>query len=237
VDLSSFTGCRQKFDNKVKQRGKVRRLRCDLEHLRLANVEEFANNNTIHMNLVGLCKHLCGVATDFAIKCVENAQKHVQFSSLFLAPCNNWWESKFSTFSFPVKSLRCPLDLNKFGFPRPSCHHRCIYSEYSGRLFLESLDICESDFAALLHVSTWAVCGFSNHKDQPTTSHCDRHDCTICSFTEQDKIELGRRVKLLLELGRADHLIRIGYNVNVIYYVPFTVTPENILIVATLKKL
>lgn len=98
-EFVSITGCRQKFDNKVKQLGTIRRLRCDLEHLRLANVDEFANNNTVHTNLVGLCKHLCGVATDFAIKCVENAQQQqLQFASLFLAACN-WRESEFPTFS------------------------------------------------------------------------------------------------------------------------------------------
>lgn len=49
-------------------------------------------------------------------------------------------------------------------------------------------------------------------------------------------LELGRRAKAILEIGRADWLESVGYETKVIEYVPPEVSPENLLILAVKKS-
>ncbi|VDO24539.1 unnamed protein product [Haemonchus placei] len=89
----------------------------------------------------------------------------------------------------------------------PCCHHKSRYSEYSGREFLAQWNMdSESDFAALRHIATWAY------------------------RSPMWKEEMGRRAKVVLEMGRARHLASLGFTTQVIEYVPRSVSPENLLI-------
>ncbi|KAL3989945.1 Mediator of RNA polymerase II transcription subunit 31 domain protein [Acanthocheilonema viteae] len=139
--LIEKTGLKNKFDNKIHKFSPFydknlflieeldviffERLRCSVEHLDLSKTNLIRNVD----NIAAVCKHFCGAATDFGIRCLMNGVKNgLNICGFVLAPC---------------------------------CHHRTIYKEYVGRTFLESHGICNAnEFAALRHISTWAVCGF-----------------------------------------------------------------------------
>uniref|UniRef100_A0A1I7W221 tRNA:m(4)X modification enzyme TRM13 n=1 Tax=Loa loa TaxID=7209 RepID=A0A1I7W221_LOALO len=102
--------------------------------------------------------------------------------------------------------IRCLMNgvkngLNVCGFVlAPCCHHRITYAEYVGRIFLESYGICSSnEFAALRHISTWAVCGF------PSQSGNLEHKAMV-SLNSTEKELLGQKAKAVLEFGRVIEL-------------------------------
>ncbi|KAI5631169.1 methyltransferase TRM13 domain-containing protein [Phthorimaea operculella] len=72
---------RHKRDNKL--RTAVERIRADLAHLVLAKVERIAEATAV----VGFAKHLCGVATDFALRCVTADSILPQTRGIVLATC------------------------------------------------------------------------------------------------------------------------------------------------------
>jgi mevalonate pyrophosphate decarboxylase len=82
----------------------------------------------------------------------------------------------------------------------------------------------DEDFAALRHISTWAVCNFreSESADQ--------------QILNAEKLELGRMAKRIFEYGRAQNLASLGYKVEVFKYVNFDVSPENLLIVGNINE-
>ncbi|KAE9416387.1 hypothetical protein Angca_007538, partial [Angiostrongylus cantonensis] len=97
----------------------------------------------------------------------------------------------------------------------PCCHHKSRYTEYCGHDFLEKWNMnSESDFAALRHISAWAVSGITKtHFRSPKW-----------------KEKLGRCAKVVLEAGRSRHLALLGFSTRVIEYVSPSITPENLLI-------
>uniref|UniRef100_A0A7I4YVU1 tRNA:m(4)X modification enzyme TRM13 n=1 Tax=Haemonchus contortus TaxID=6289 RepID=A0A7I4YVU1_HAECO len=230
--LIDRSGARNKFDNKALQENpslNIKRLRCSIEHLNLAELEMLKD-----VSSCAVCKHFCGSATDAGIRCLSNGiRSGVVLDGFVLVPC---------------------------------CHHKSRYSEYSGREFLAQWNMdSESDFAALRHIATWAVCGFSKvqgnretHTQDQFADQCDgdvvaedsgsihtEHQLDIGTTADQGhgsddaeltpwspmwKEEMGRRAKVLLEMGRAQHLASLGFTTQVIEYVPRSVSPENLLI-------
>lgn len=216
-------GCRNKHDNKALQENtslRIVRLRCSIEHLDLSKVDAAKDAK----NLVAVCKHFCGSATDCGIRCLHNAVKGgLHLSGFAMAPC---------------------------------CHHKSAFNDYVGRSFLEKCGFeGTADFDCLRYVATWAVCGMLREEQQikeKTTEDTvdppaaliaakdagdpDEIDCdNPLIWTRCQKEFLGRQAKALLELGRADYLEELGYDVSVYRYVPFSISPENLLIVGVQK--
>ncbi|CAH0591722.1 unnamed protein product [Chrysodeixis includens] len=79
VDRASL---RHKRDNKLRGRA-AQRLRADLAHLALARVPRVAAANAV----VGLAKHLCGVATDYALRCIAADGVVDKTRGIVLATC------------------------------------------------------------------------------------------------------------------------------------------------------
>ena len=88
------------------------------------------------------------------------------------------------------------------------CHHRCDYDAYPAREYLNALNLT-SAFGSLCRFSSRGVDAFA------TTSRADT----------------GRRVKDLLDEGRASFLREAGYDANLVRYVDASITPENVLVV------
>ncbi|KAM3728486.1 Mediator of RNA polymerase II transcription subunit [Dirofilaria immitis] len=194
-------GSRNKFDNKILMELDgvfLERLRCSVEHLDLSKIDFIRNVD----NIVAVCKHFCGVATDFGIRCLMNGVKSgLNICGFVLAPC---------------------------------CYHKITYEQYVGQAFLKSHGICSSDeFAALRHISTWAVCGFPRQKlenlDQPETV------LESMSLDSAKKKLLGRKAKAVLEFGRVIELQKFGYDVSLHRHVEEAVSPENFLITLWLE--
>ncbi|MCP9262974.1 Mediator of RNA polymerase II transcription subunit 31 [Dirofilaria immitis] len=191
-------GSRNKFDNKILMELDgvfLERLRCSVEHLDLSKIDFIRNVD----NIVAVCKHFCGVATDFGIRCLMNGVKSgLNICGFVLAPC---------------------------------CYHKITYEQYVGQAFLKSHGICSSDeFAALRHISTWAVCGFPGREFGSAGNSVGIH---VFGFSE--KKLLGRKAKAVLEFGRVIELQKFGYDVSLHRHVEEAVSPENFLIVG--KKL
>jgi tRNA:m4X modification enzyme len=59
----------------------MNRLNCAIEHLDLRYVESIQSSD----HLVAVCKHLCGSATDYTIRCLQNA--NIKLNGFVFAPC------------------------------------------------------------------------------------------------------------------------------------------------------
>lgn len=234
--LIDRSGARNKYDNKALQENpmlNIKRLRCSIEHLNLAEVKMLKEVSSI----CAVCKHFCGSATDAGIRCLLNAMNSgLRLDGFVLVPC---------------------------------CHHKSRYDEYTGKEFLAYWNMdSETDFAALRHVATWAVCGFANvrnsvsclveghgsdhgvssagkegssESDRQTPAR-DQHGLESNRFAESIpwsptwKEEMGRRAKKVLEFGRSRHLAGLGFSTQVVEYVPASISPENLLIIGVRNK-
>lgn len=113
----------------------------------------------------------------------------------------------------------------------PCCHHKCSFSEYVGHSYLSSIGVSdEKSFAALRHISTWALCGFPQ-----TEVHCSDESDDVKLWSKERKEALGRKAKVILEYGRAEYMRTLGFTVELLKYVPSEISPENILMVGKRK--
>lgn len=91
------TGTRAKYDNlAIRDNGALStcmsRLRCGIEHSRMSRVPHigrYIDATDCTTRSIGLCKHLCGCATDFALRCVctPSPDGRPMFDGLALIPC------------------------------------------------------------------------------------------------------------------------------------------------------
>ena len=81
---------------------------------------------------VGVGKHLCGAATDLALRCMMNQQKMAK--------------KKGGCGLMGVAIALC-------------CHHRCSWQHLVGSEFMTQLGFTSEDFHLLSHMTSWAVCG------------------------------------------------------------------------------
>jgi tRNA:m4X modification enzyme len=86
-------------------------------------------------NFVMIGKHLCGVATDFSLRCLKYSleesvasvdQTNVKFKSILLAVC---------------------------------CHHKCEWESLCGKKFFQALGIDSKLFGVIRSMSSWSTSG------------------------------------------------------------------------------
>lgn len=94
--------------------------------------------------IVGVAKHLCGAATDLALRCLV----HTHHAGSKVSGCGPHQESGVSdgTMIHGIAIALC-------------CYHRCLWSELAGREFLEQLGFMAEEFHLISHMTSWAVCG------------------------------------------------------------------------------
>uniref|UniRef100_A0A1I7UW03 tRNA:m(4)X modification enzyme TRM13 n=2 Tax=Caenorhabditis tropicalis TaxID=1561998 RepID=A0A1I7UW03_9PELO len=103
----------------------------------------------------------------------------------------------------------------------PCCHHKSRFAEYGGHEFLKKWEMSdEASFSALRYLASFATNG------APETEVSEGWKSI------HSPLELGRRAKAILEIGRAIWLESVGFETKVIEYVPPEVSPENLLILA-----
>lgn len=118
------------------------------------------------------------------------------------------------------------------------CHHRCEYSSYVGKEYLQNCNFSADEFPILCSIASWATCGFEKNakpKNQDVT--CEQkeklqNDLKI--FKERE--EMGRKVKMLLNWGRLEFLKNAGFNCRIIYYTSMDASLENVCIIAKLRN-
>ena len=139
------------------------------------------------------------------------------------------------------------------------CHHRCTWDAYVSRPFMQRLGIDRDDFALLALLSSWATAtppaatpstatppaptppappagvGVSGEGEEHAAAHPEAARLGRCLGGQLDgasRVEIGRMCKRLLDAGRLAFLRQHGYAGTLQPYVPETVSPENVLLVA-----
>ncbi|XP_075982064.1 tRNA:m(4)X modification enzyme TRM13 homolog [Anticarsia gemmatalis] len=220
---------RHKRDNA--RRAAALRLRADLAHVALQQVPAVQGSQ----HVVGLAKHLCGVATDYALRCITADGVLDKTRGVVLATCCHH---------------RC--DRSAYIANRPLQELGISGDEMNVMLGIVSWATCgdgrsrerrnrEDNEQEHLEQT-----GDEEHNEQ-VTNEPRNGDPTSEPHTEQEvprasaalsteqRAEVGRRAKHLLDWGRVLHLRARGFDARLCYYVPSTVSLENVCIVA--KKL
>lgn len=122
IDRSTF---RHKKDNRIENRDSIHRIKADIADLDLKGLEIA---KPCHQ-FVGLSKHLCGVASDLALRCMVNG---------------NSGGHEPATKGFIIALC---------------CHHRMSYGDFVGREFLEGNGIDSRTFAIMTKITSWCICG------------------------------------------------------------------------------
>lgn len=104
----------------------------DIVDLDLSRVEAVRGRG-----IVGVAKHLCGAATDLALRCL--IRTHQLGSEV----------SGCGSLGTKVHGLAFAL----------CCHHRCSWPELAGQEFLGQLGFTPEEFHIISHMTSWAVCG------------------------------------------------------------------------------
>ncbi|XP_046329278.1 tRNA:m(4)X modification enzyme TRM13 homolog isoform X1 [Haliotis rufescens] len=236
---------RYKLDNqhREEQGPKFERLRIDIEHLNLGKYNTISADD--HRPVVAMGKHLCGAATDLALRCLlETLPKSDDNQTCEQSPSKKpRTEHKHRLPSGVVIAL--------------CCHHRCTWKAYVGKEFMKHCGISARDFQLLSSMSSWATCTWKGwrktgikqqpeQKDRPEEdvgdSTADEHDIEAADInsaqtsglklSETEREEIGRRCKRLIDYGRIKYLQHYQMDSNLREYIDHHLTPENIVLIA-----
>uniref|UniRef100_A0A8C5XA50 tRNA:m(4)X modification enzyme TRM13 n=1 Tax=Malurus cyaneus samueli TaxID=2593467 RepID=A0A8C5XA50_9PASS len=243
---------RFKVDGKHKGRDSVfERLQVDIQHLCLNKVPVLEKKK---LPVVGIGKHLCGAATDLALRCLvesyticcdrdheEPAPKRSRAAETEVAPHNSAGNESTTEDHKPVAGIVIAL----------CCHHKCDWTHYVGREFFKSVGLGPVEFHYFQRMSSWATCGMRETTSKASTSEdsedqtndTEEHEQTL-SRTEsgsdtlqgilsvEERKEIGCLCKRLIDHGRVEYLQQQGYKAELQYYTDSAVSLENVLLTA-----
>ncbi|XP_054420877.1 tRNA:m(4)X modification enzyme TRM13 homolog [Pteronotus mesoamericanus] len=248
---------RFKVDGKHRKKNSVfERLQIDIQHLCLNKVPVLRREK---LPVVGIGKHLCGVATDLALRClvetygarceerneeplakrIKNDKTDQEINTLAEEGGEKTVPEKWS----PVAGIVIAL----------CCHHRCDWRHYVGREYFRALGLGAVEFHYFQRMSSWATCGL---RDVPAEASratprrgdlgedSEEHDSgghrvtadpaeSLPGFlTAEEKKKIGQLCKLLIDRGRVEYLRRKGFRPALQRYTEPAVSPENVLLTA-----
>ena len=197
---------------------KVERLRVDIKDLDIAGVEAVKGRDVV---VTG--KHLCGSATDLALRCC-------------LANTNGGCDGdKSSAAACRVTGVALAT----------CCHHRSEWRSYVNKPFLRDLGFGRDDFPRLARMSSWACDGAApgvgsvkRPRSPAGDVDVDEHQQPIeeaddGEMSKAEKHEIGGMIKTLIDVGRLRWLNERGLSGRLVGYVETGVSPENRLIVVS----
>ncbi|XP_061634553.1 tRNA:m(4)X modification enzyme TRM13 homolog isoform X7 [Phyllopteryx taeniolatus] len=229
------------------------RLQIDIQHLDLSKVPLLGRQ----LPLVGVGKHLCGAATDLALRCLfptsstPRQQAGPPRKRRKASPDSAAGDAPDPCGSRPARG---PSEQGPCGSsdPRGSfgpsrvlglavalcCHHRCEWRHYVGQKFFSDLGLGPAEFSSFCRMSSWATCGLRAASDQradeehePLTA--EETDVAAGFLSPGERERIGRRCKLLIDAGRIEFLRSKGFCGRLTRYVGAQVTLENVLMTAT----
>lgn len=212
VDRASH---RHKQDNKVAERDVTVRIRADIADLRLAGVEECDGAE----RLVGVGKHLCGAATDLAVRCM--LQQPERLGGCVVALCCHH---------------RCAWRpfVGKRWFERNGLGRR----EFAVMTRLVSWAVCGTGMSR----ETRRAMAEREH-DEPAEEVYkeaaeEAKEELPTKLDGERRAEIGRRCKRLIDHARVEFLREQcpELEVSLHYYVPADVTLENVVYVARKRR-
>ncbi|XP_042808970.1 tRNA:m(4)X modification enzyme TRM13 homolog isoform X2 [Panthera pardus] len=249
---------RFKVDGKHRKKNSVfERLQIDIQHLCLNKIPLLSKEK---LPVVGIGKHLCGVATDLALRCLVET---------YAASCEERNEEPLAKRRKNDKTDKEINPLAKEGNEKNvpekwtpvagivialCCHHRCDWRHYVGKEYFRALGLGAVDFHYFQRMSSWATCGMrktsleaSNVTSKRKDKHSDdseEHDDGGCRITDdsteslpglltvEEKKKIGHLCKLLIDQGRVEYLQQKGFSPALQYYTDPLVSLENVLLTA-----
>uniref|UniRef100_UPI00398E58FB tRNA:m(4)X modification enzyme TRM13 homolog isoform X3 n=2 Tax=Pristiophorus japonicus TaxID=55135 RepID=UPI00398E58FB len=243
---------RFKVDGKHRSRGSMfERLQIDIEDLSLDKVPLLVRER---LPVVGIGKHLCGAATDLALRCMigsyktkqEDAGKEPLEKRLKIDEMETIGEHPMSLSNCTVQSAANRQSVLGIAVAL-CCHHRCEWKHYVGKEFFSSQGLGAEDFKIFQRMSSWATCGMKRHSidggeaefnnaDQKV--QLDEHDFEEESsayegtLSVEEREHLGRLCKRLIDQGRIWYLKQRGFDSALQYYTSSSISLENVLLTA-----
>ncbi|XP_058159106.1 tRNA:m(4)X modification enzyme TRM13 homolog isoform X1 [Dasypus novemcinctus] len=244
---------KQQVDGKHRKKNSVfERLQIDIQHLCLNKIPVLIEEK---LPVVGIGKHLCGVATDLALRCLVET---------YAASCEERNEEPLAK---RVKNDKTETELNTLtkegnqkNVPEKwtpvagivialCCHHRCDWRHYVGKEYFRALGLGAVEFHYFQRMSSWATCGMrktsleaskkDNQKDKSEQHDDDGYrikdysaDSLPGFLTVEEKKKIGHLCKLLIDQGRIEYLQQKGFNSALQYYTDPLVSLENVLLTA-----
>ncbi|NXX43689.1 TRM13 enzyme, partial [Tricholaema leucomelas] len=243
---------RFKVDGKHKRKDSVfERLQVDIQHLCLKKVPVLEKKK---LPVVGIGKHLCGAATDLALRCLvesytacchganeEPAPKRSRSDKAEVASNSSSDKECNKDDCKPVAGIVIAL----------CCHHKCDWTHYVGREFFKSVGLGPVEFHYFQRMSSWATCGMqetitkasTSEESEDQTNDPEEHDQTFSKtesgsdtlqgiLTVEERKQIGYLCKLLIDHGRVEYLQQRGYKAALQYYTESAVSLENVLLTA-----
>lgn len=197
IDRASM---RFKMDNKCQDRSTIHRVRADIADLDLSAVPEVKGKERI----VGISKHLCGAATDLAIRCMTGAREKQrdQQQALVIAVCCH---HRCSWRSFAGKKEFRKHDLTSQDF---------LYI-----IKMVSWAVCGAGMSR------------ERRKLIEDGGEADKEGPKL-PWTKEEQEEIGYQCKRIIDHSRLQYLRGQGYTTGSFYYTSKDVTLENLCIYA-----
>ncbi|XP_073294835.1 tRNA:m(4)X modification enzyme TRM13 [Primulina huaijiensis] len=211
-----------KADRSLRQKETLilERLRIDIEDLNLKAVEALQG-----VEFLAIGKHLCGPATDATLRCCISPQ----------AEDNTTTQSQASYLK-AIAIATC-------------CHHLCLWKTYINKRYFSDLGFTKEDFHVISWFTSWAVdadhgseFSVADHSAQlqimweKKENFPDPDLCAVEEIIRQmqptDRAALGFMCKDIIDVGRLMWLESQGLKSHLVKYVPFSISPENNLLVA-----
>lgn len=100
------------------------------------------------------------------------------------------------------------------------CHHKCLWKDYVNQDYIKNiLKFTIEEFYHLLRLSSWTLLDDKNKTD---SSDLDLNE----------KREIGRKIKRLIDLGRIKYLESNGFKCKLQHYCEISTSPENCMLLA-----
>ena len=217
--LNDVRSYRHKADRVLRKTGAARvdRATCDLKDFCLSEMDTLQGRRCVVLG-----KHLCGGATDLALRCVAACRPYDSSGSRLPG------EGGAGVGPGVPEGGGQPPRILALGVAT-CCHHRCSPSTYVGAEVLRENDFSERDLENVFWLSSWATLKGGGHGAPEPPG---RDDLYFSSLSLQRKVDTGRQCKQLLDAGRLEWLRRRGFSVKGVRYVDPEVTPENFLLLA-----
>uniref|UniRef100_A0A3Q4GHP3 tRNA:m(4)X modification enzyme TRM13 n=1 Tax=Neolamprologus brichardi TaxID=32507 RepID=A0A3Q4GHP3_NEOBR len=186
--------------------------------------------------LVGVGKHLCGAATDLALRCLletagqseEEEPPHKRLRpSEPSEPRSGGGLRSAPTGCGPGPVLGLTVAL--------CCHHRCDWRHYVGQQFFLQRGLGAREFSAFCRMSSWATCGLrptNQRGDGEEHEPAEETDAVNGFLSASEREQLGRLCKQLIDHGRCHFLQMKGFSSKLTRYISSDVTLENVLLTA-----
>lgn len=202
VALIDRASMRHKMDNKCEDRDSVQRVRADIADLDLKALPQVQGKE----NVIGVSKHLCGAATDLAIRCMINGSRDDQSQGLLIAVCCH---HRCSWRAFVGKSMFQKHDLS----PR----------DFLFVIKMVSWAVCGGGMSRERRKLV---------EEQADAGIVPEDGGSKLPWTKEEQEEIGYMCKRIIDYSRLQYLKDVGYATDTFYYINKAVTLENLCIFA-----